>query len=67
MPVVVIPRLMNVAVLLIVLRLVFSRTTWVGVANNLFSVFIFPIDGFGWAGAVVLVVRCRGARDSPGG
>ncbi|MDU6250736.1 MAG: phosphatidylglycerol lysyltransferase domain-containing protein, partial [Cutibacterium avidum] len=47
---------MNVAVLLIVLRLVFSRTTWVGVANNLFSVFIFPIDGFGWAGAVVLVV-----------
>ena len=56
MPVVVIPRLMNVAVLLIVLRLVFSRTTWVGVANNLFSVFIFPIDGFGWAGAVVLVV-----------
>ena len=47
---------MNIAALLIVLRLVFSRTTWVAIANNLFSVFIFPIDGFGWAGVVVLLV-----------
>lgn len=47
---------MNVAALLIVLRLVFSRTTWVAIANNAFSVFIFPIDGFGWAGVVVLLV-----------
>ncbi|MBZ0239437.1 MAG: phosphatidylglycerol lysyltransferase domain-containing protein, partial [Cutibacterium acnes] len=55
-PVVVIPRLMNIAALLIVLRLVFSRTTWVAIANNVFSLFIFPVDGFGWAGVVVLLV-----------
>jgi lysyl-tRNA synthetase, class II len=55
-PVVVIPRLMNIAALLIVLRLVFSRTAWVAIANNVFSLFIFPVDGFGWAGVVVLLV-----------
>lgn len=47
---------MNIAALLIVLRLVFSRTTWVAIANNVFSLFIFPVDGFGWAGVVVLLV-----------
>ena len=47
---------MNIAALLIVLRLVFSRTAWVAIANNVFSLFIFPVDGFGWAGVVVLLV-----------
>lgn len=55
-PVVVVPRLMNIGVALVILRLVFSRTVWVETLNNLFSVLVFPIDGFGWAGAVVLVV-----------